>query len=221
MLDSILSGSLTAGTYLLCTGASLALGILGALVYMYKNTYSKGFAVTLCLLPAVVQLVILLVNGNIGAGVAVAGAFSLVRFRSAPGTAREILAIFCAMAVGLATGMGYLLVAALFLLVIGLATLALVSTHFGEASAQEKQLKITIPENLDYAGLFDAEFAAFTARAELVRVKTTNLGSLFELQYRIRLKNEMEEKRFLDALRVKNGNLNITCGRMPSGKEEL
>ena len=207
MLDSILTSGLTLPTFLICTAASLILGLLTALVCMYRQRCSRGFAVTLAILPAMVQMVILLVNGNIGAGVAVAGAFSLVRFRSVPGTAREIGAI------GLATGMGYVALAAIFFVIVAAALLALTAMSFGDRSPRERLLKITIPENLDYDGLFDDIFRQYTSSHTLERVKTTNMGTLYELQYRITLKEAQVPKAFLDALRCRNGNLNILCSR--------
>lgn len=225
MLDSIMSilptSSITLGQLVICTLASLALGMGVAAVYMYRNVYSKNFVVTLALLPAMVQLVIMMVNGNLGAGVAVMGAFSLVRFRSIPGSAREIGTIFFAMAVGLATGMGYLAVAFLFLLLVGAMSILLNTVRFGQQKKTEKELKITIPENLDYAGIFDDLFNKYTKGAELVRVKTTNMGSLYELHYHIILSGTTIEKAFLDELRCRNGNLNIVCGRVPFNRDEL
>lgn len=213
--------SVTLTQLLLYTLASLLLGLGVAALYMYRNTYSKNFVVTLALLPAMVQLVIMMVNGNIGAGVAVMGAFSLVRFRSIPGTAREISSIFFAMAIGLASGMGYPAIGLVFLILVGAASLFLNASGFGEARQAQKELKITIPENLDYEGVFDDLFAKYTAKAELVRVKTTNLGSLYELCYHVVLKESSISKAFLDELRCRNGNLNIACGRMSSYREEL
>lgn len=204
-----------------CTAASLAMGIAVACVYMFRSTYSKNFAVTLALLPAMVQAVIMLVNGNLGTGVAVMGAFGLVRFRSVPGSAREIGAIFFAMAIGLAAGMGYLMFALLFLVVIGAVMLLLAATPFGEQRGGEKDLRVTIPENLDYAGIFDDLFAQYASGAKLLRVKTTNMGSMYELHYQLRLRDEAKEKEFLDAIRCRNGNLNIVCGRVASGREEV
>lgn len=227
MLNSILesftstSSPVTAGYMLVCTLASLVMGFGVALTYMYKNTYTKSFVVTLVLLPAMVQLVIMVVNGNLGAGVAVMGAFSLVRFRSIPGSAREISSIFFAMAVGLAAGMGYLAVAFLFLLFIGIATLLLNTFRFGEPRKIEKELKITIPENLNYIGLFDDLFAKYTKEATLTRVKTTNMGSLYELHYKIILQNQDMEKAFIDDIRCRNGNLNIVCGWAMNRRDEL
>ncbi len=206
---------------LICTLVSLVLGLGTAYIYMFRNIYSKSFVITLALLPAMVQIVIMMVNGNIGTGVAVMGAFSLVRFRSIPGSAREISSIFLSMAIGLATGMGYLGIAALFLLIIGIVNIVLSVTKFGEQKQTEKELKITIPESLDYTGIFDDLFQTFTREANLIRVKTTNMGSLFELQYHIVLKNQSEEKKLIDEIRCRNGNLNIVCGRVPTGKEVL
>ena len=208
MLESIISSQLTLSAFLICTFTSIVLGVGIALVGMYRSRSSQSYAVALAILPVVVQLVIMLVNGNVGAGVAVAGAFSLVRFRSVPGTAREIGVLFMAMAVGLATGMGYVGLA-----VISVVIMALTALNFGKGKAEERTLKITIPENLDYEGLFDDVFAEYTRSNSLVKVKTSNMGTLYELEYRIVLNGDNVPKDFLDALRCRNGNLNITCGR--------
>lgn len=223
MLESILSAStdLTMVQYLILTGVSLALGLISALVYMHRNTYTKGFVLALVLLPTVVQTVILLVSGNLGAGVAVAGTFSLVRFRSVPGGAREIAAIFTAMAIGLATGMGYIAVAALLTVAVGLASLLMVQLRFGDQDANHRRLRVTMPEDLDYSKVFDDVFARYTTKVELRKVKTTNLGSMFELQYDVTLRDPDQEKPFLDALRTRNGNLNILLSRTPGNSEEL
>lgn len=216
MLDSIITTQITAQVFAICTAVSLALGLGTALLCMYKSRYTKSFILTLAMLPAVVQVVIMLVNGNIGAGVAVAGTFSLVRFRSAPGTAREIGMIFLAMAIGLATGMGYVALAIFFFLVMAAFVLLLTCLRFGGGNGQERELKITIPENLDYEGLFDDLFQKYTRSARLERVKTTNMGTLYELHYSVVLKGERIPKEFLDELRCRNGNLNIVCGRVAS-----
>ena len=216
MLDTIIGTQITLGVFLICTGVSLVLGLCSALLCMYKNSYSQSFVVTLAMLPAIVQVMIMLVNGNIGAGVAVAGAFALVRFRSVPGTAREIGMIFLSMAIGLATGMGYVALAALFFVVMAVFVLVLSLFRFGEGNACKRELKVTIPENLDYDGLFDDLFQKYTRSAKLERVKTTNMGTLYELDYRIVLKGEQVPKSFLDELRCRNGNLNIVCGRVAS-----
>ncbi len=221
MLNSIIAGTeITVSAFFICTAVSLLLGLGAAALGMYKSRYSRSFVVTLALLPAMVQLIIMLVNGNIGAGVAVAGAFGLIRFRSAPGSAREIGLVFLATAIGLATGMGYVAVAAVFFLIIAAVWLLLSLTRFGDGAADERELKITIPENLDYDGLFDDLFKQYTRSAELEKVKTANMGTLYELSYKVVLKDAHETKAFLDELRTRNGNLNIVCGK-PVTKEAL
>lgn len=222
MLDSILvSGSVTLTSLLICTAVSLGLGVLLSAVYMFRNSYTKSFIMTLVLMPAIVQLIIMLVNGNLGTGVAVAGAFSLVRFRSVPGTARDICSLFMAMMLGLATGMGYVGIALLAGVGLSLVQLLLTVCPLGDDRVMEKQLKVTIPENLDYSGIFDDIFDTYTNSHRLEKVKTTNMGSLFELDYRIALKDVNQEKAMLDDLRCRNGNLTISCGRVPTGKESL
>jgi len=221
MLDSILTDTFTIGTFLICMTCSLVLGLAIAWIHSRYNSSSKGFVMTIALLPAVVQVVIMLVNGNLGTGVAVMGAFSLIRFRSVPGSAKEISSIFMAMAIGLATGTGYLAIALIFVVIVGGASILFHVTKFGESDRGEKELKVTIPESLDYSGIFDDLFEQYTKRHELVRVKTANMGSLYKLEYRIRLKNSAEEKAFIDGLRCRNGNLEISCGRVAYGSEEL
>ena len=225
MLDilfaSVISTTVNWQAIILCTLSSLILGAAAAAIYCYKNTYTKSFVVTLALLPAIVQIVIMLVNGNLGAGVAVMGAFSLVRFRSVPGSAREIGSLFFAMALGLATGMGYLGYAVLFLLMIGIANILLYSTSFAAPKLIDRELKITIPESLDSEGVFDDLFDKYTTRHELLHVKTSNMGSLYELCYLVRLKDTGINKNFLDEIRCRNGNLNITCGRLSTVRDEL
>lgn len=219
-----LSDTLTgfqAGTYLICTAASLILGMAIAGIFMFRNTYSKGFVVTLALMPAIVQMVIMLVNGNLGTGVAVMGAFSLVRFRSVPGRAEEISSIFLAMAVGLATGMGYIGIAVVFVLIIGGANMALTASWFGEKSSGSRVLRITIPESLDYTSIFDELFCQYLKKWELEQVKTSNMGSLYKLDYKVVLKDQKEEKKLIDDLRCRNGNLEIFLGRAMSIREEL
>lgn len=226
MLNSVLTtdaglASVTSLQFMECTLASIVLGVFCSLIYMYRSRYHKNFVVTLALMPLIVQLVIMLVNGNLGAGVAVMGAFSLVRFRSIPGTAKDIGSIFCAMAVGLATGMGYLVAALVFLLCFSVVNVILNVSRFGEGNQGEKQLKITIPENLDYMGIFDDLFEKYTKEYRLTQVKTTNMGSLFELTYSINLKSGQEEKKFIDDIRCRNGNLKIVCGLNPENQEMI
>lgn len=213
MLDSILGSEITLDTFLLCTAVSLVLGLGLAFVANYREKSSSSLAVTLAVLPAAVQIVIMLVNGNIGAGVAVAGAFGLVRFRSLPGTAREIAVIFIGMTIGLATGMGFVALAVLTFVLLGGMLLVLSLLGVGRKNGAVRTLKITIPENLDYDGLFDDILANYTQSSELVKVKTSNMGTLYELEYAITLPGNTVPKAFLDELRCRNGNLNITCGR--------
>lgn len=221
LFASALSDTITASGFMICTISSLILGGIIALASMYKSNASPSFIITLALIPAVVQMVIMLVNGNIGAGIAVMGAFNLVRFRSIPGTAKEICSIFMAMAVGLATGMGYIAVAAVFTVLILLVNLLYLATGFGQKKKSIKELKITIPENLDYTGIFDDLFEKYASRCELVRVRTTNMGSLYQLFYHIELKDATLEKEMLDNIRCRNGNLDIVCGLIPENRREV
>ena len=221
LFQPVLQAGVTLPGVLLCTSASLLFGYAIARLHLRQGTCSRSFAVTLALLPAIVQIVIMLVNGNIGTGVAVAGAFALVRFRSVPGTAREISAIFSAMALGLALGMGFLAIAVIFFLCTAVFTLVLTRLEFGTPSRSHRRLKITIPEGLDYEGIFDDLFQEYTVYTELERVRTTNMGSLYELCYLVELPGSGISKAFLDELRCRNGNLNISCGRVSSVQDEL
>ncbi len=217
MFTSIIAsvtGSLTIETALICTIVSLVLGGIIAAIYMTQGTYSKNFILTLILLPALVQAVIMVVNGNLGAGVAVMGAFSLVRFRSIPGSSKEISSIFFAMVVGLATGMGYITYAVLITVIVGLALFLLSRFSFGEKKNTKKELRVTIPENLDYTEIFDDIFKKYTKETTLTKVKTTNLGSMYELYYEIELLDTVKEKEMIDDIRCRNGNLTIICGRI-------
>lgn len=214
MLNSIIQGTeITTTVFIICTGVSIALGILTALLCMYKSKYSQSFVITLAMIPMMVQLVIMLVNGNLGAGVAVAGAFSLVRFRSAQGTAREIALIFLAMALGLATGMGYISLAVIFFAAAALLMVILHAVNFGGSSNADRTLTILVPEDLDYENLFNDILDKYTSFYELETVKTAKMGALYSLHYKINLKNANSTKAMIDALRCRNGNLEITCGR--------
>lgn len=228
MLESILleSGSseltLSLGNLVLCSLVSIVLGLAIAACYMVcTEKYSRNFVITLVILPILVQSVIMMVNGNLGTGVAIVGAFSLIRFRSIPGTSKEIGTIFFSMAVGLATGMGYLGYAAIFTVLVALVYVLLTKTGFGERRETGKQLKVLIPENLNYAGLFDDIFTKYTNGAKLAHVKTTNLGSMFELVYTIDMKNDADEKAMIDEIRTRNGNLTVACGTVMKETEEL
>ena len=221
LFDTGLSVSVT--DFLLCLAVSLILGLGMAATYMWHSGRSKSFVITLALLPAVVCVVIMMVNGNIGAGVAVAGAFSLVRFRSAPGSAKEIVTIFLAMGMGLICGMGYLGFAALFTVIMcGVFTVyELLARDSGRNYDVYKTVKITVPEDLDYSGAFDDIFADYTKVYELITVKTTNMGSMFRLTYNVILRDKYVEKMMIDRLRERNGNLEITVSRQESQAAEL
>lgn len=197
--------------FLLCVGASLILGLVLAAGYAFRSRYTRSFLATLAVLPAVVCVVIMMVNGNVGTGVAVAGAFSLVRFRSAQGTAREIGALFFAMGVGLIAGMGYIGYACLFALLLTLVSVVYTAYDFGagKKEAFRRTLRMTIPEDLDYTGAFTDIFSDCTDKYELVSVKTTDMGSLYKLTYSIKLKRGANEKEMIDRLRCRNGNLEI------------
>ena len=209
VFDTELTTVITPYDFLLCVGVSLLIGLMLCAMTMWRLKSSGGFAITLALLPAVVCVVIMMVNGNVGAGVAVAGAFSLVRFRSAPGSAREIGAIFIAMGAGLIAGMGYLAYAVLFSLILGLITMLYTAMRLGDRR-RYKTRHITIPEGLDYTGVFDPVLREYTSEYTLTQVKTTNMGSLFKLTYDLILRDPSKEKKFIDELRCRNGNLEIS-----------
>lgn len=217
--NTIFTGdSITLTQGLIVSGTALVLGFISALVYMFKSYCSKSFAVTLTIIPAIVAMLIMMVNGlATGAGIAVLGVFSLVRFRSQPGTSREILAIMLSMAIGLACGGGYITFAAFAAAVVCIVWIILFSTPFGNTA--KKELKIEIPENLDYEGLFDDIFKEFTTKNEVITVKTVQMGSVYELRYHISLKKDKSEKAFIDAIRARNGNLPIACGRVKNETE--
>lgn len=200
---------LTVVQFLFCTLYSLVLGMIIALIHIFKNRFTKNFILTLLILPAIVQTVILLVNGNLGTGIAVMGAFGLVRFRSAPGNSREIASIFLAMAAGLAIGTGYLGVAGLLVLCVGAVLLLLQLMPLQKLQGEERELKISIPENLDYEGLFDDLLAEYTSQRILCSVKTSNMGSLFELHYKITLKASASPQKLINDIRCRNGNLPV------------
>lgn len=219
MLDSILLNSsgateLTVANALICSGVSLLVGFIIALVYMKCSTrFTKDYVITLVIMPILVQTVIMIVNGNLGVGVAVMGAFSLVRFRSIPGSAKEIGIIFFAMAAGLATGMGYITYGVGITLIVSTVLVLMNVTNFGSTGRNVKKLKVTIPEDLDYTEMFDDLFEKYTDMAEIQNVKTTNLGSLFTVSYDICLKKSINEKEFIDEIRCRNGNLTVILGR--------
>ena len=223
VFDTTSSASLQVGDFLICLGAALILGFFLAIVSSYKANTSQSFFLSIALLPAVVCVVIMMVNGNVGAGIAVAGAFSLVRFRSAPGSAKEICAIFLAMGAGLIAGMGYLGYATLFTVVMCAVMLLYNTLDFGtkKNAALYKTLRVTIPEDLDYTNVFEDVFPQYVREWELSQVKTTNMGSLFRLTYDITLRDANVEKALIDELRKRNGNLEITVSKQETTSTEL
>lgn len=214
-------GTLSIQTALICMVVSILLGLVMAFAYMIQGKYTKQFVITLVILPVLVQTVIMLVNGNLGTSVAVMGAFSLVRFRSLPGSARDISAIFFAMVVGLAAGMGFISYAVIITVLVCIIMVVLSKSKLGETKEEEKDLRITIPENLDYSEIFDDLFEKYAKIHSLNRVKTTNMGSMYELSYGVVIKADSSEKEFIDELRCRNGNLPIVCSRPVVGREEL
>lgn len=219
LFDAESASVIAVSDFLICILSSLVIGLIIAVMYTYKNEYSRSFIVTLAMIPAIVCAVIMMVNGNVGAGVATAGAFSLVRFRSLPGTAKEIGILFLAMGTGLIIGMGYIAYGFLFAVVLSAVYMLYSQIGFGTKKQAAKQfalkktMRITIPEDLDYTEIFDDLFEKYTKDNELVSVKTTNMGSLFRLTYDMTLKDKSMEKALIDDIRCRNGNLEITVSR--------
>ncbi|MCR5203342.1 MAG: DUF4956 domain-containing protein [Lachnospiraceae bacterium] len=217
LLNSVSNTGFSIKILCICIVASIIFGFINAVVFLYRYKRSNSFFLTLILVPVTVCVIIMLVNGNIGTGIAVAGAFTLVRFRSIPGTAREITAIFVSMAIGLAAGMGYVGVAGIVL--IASSVTVIIFSFLTEKIFVDKEriLKITIPENLDYDGLFDEIFSNYLSRYSLESVATTNMGTMFLLTYSVSFKSNKIPKEFIDEIRVKNANLNISINK----REEL
>lgn len=208
MFESILSSSLTITSCLVCFVVSIVLGFIIAVVHNINKNSNKNFLVTLILLPLIVNVIIMMVNGNLGTSVAILGAFSLIRFRSTPGSSKDLLSIFLAMAVGLSTGMGQINFAIMFTFIACGLIVLLEKTNI-LSGYNSKILKIVVPEDLDYEGIFDDVFNKYTDKSELLKSKTINMGSLYELEYRIVTKNGIKEKNLIDDIRIKNGNLKV------------
>ncbi len=219
LFQSILTGTLTLEAYLICTAVALVCGVLAVLVASFRSHPSKSFLLSILLLPAIVETVIFMVNGSVGTGIAVAGAFSLVRFRSVPGKAKEIALLFLAMTAGLACATGFIAIALVFTVVVGVITVLF--SLFTVPAEKELELRITVPESLNYANAFDDLFATYTKKARLISVKTTNMGSLFKLTYRVELKDATRTKELIDDLRCRNGNLEIAIAEAADKGEEL
>lgn len=219
IFTSVIEGSFTLSSYFICLAVAFVCGIVCAAASSFRAHTSKSFISTLVLLPPVVATVIIMVNGNVGTGIAVAGAFSLVRFRSVAGKAKEIASVFTAMAAGLACASGYVWVALIFALVLGAATVLLSLTPV--KAEREMDLRITIPETLNYVEVFDDLFKQYTKSCRLVKTKTVNMGSLYKLTYKVEMKNAEQSKEFIDKLRVRNGNLEIMLSQSLENGEEL
>ena len=221
LFGSIFNGTLTLGLFLLAIGASMVLGLILALVFMYKNTYTKSFISALVLIPAVETVVIMLVNDNLGVGLSVAGSFALIRFRSVKGNAKELVAVFIAMTIGIICGTGYVAIAGVFTLLLCGVMFLMTLLDFGRQSEDDKYLKITIPESLNYDEVFDGILKKYCRSYEPESVKTLTLGSLFRVEYRIVMKDAGQTKQMIDEIRTRNGNLEIMCGRSATDREEL
>lgn len=213
MFNSIINNTLTLSSVSVCTISAIVLGFIISWVYMKTTKYSKNFAITIVMLPLLVGVVMMMVNGNLGTSIAILGAFGLVRFRSIPGTSKEIATVFWTMAVGLAIGMGQILFAGLITIIIAALVFVLSFTKFAEDSTSPRILNIAIPEDLDYDEVFDKIFEKYTKKHELVKVNTADLGSIYELRYEVVMNKDVKEKDFIDELRIRNGNLKISMHR--------
>ena len=221
ILSSIFTGSLTLGQFLLAVGASMILGFILSLVFMFRNTYTKSFICALVLIPAIETVVIMLVNDNLGVGLTVAGSFALIRFRSVKGNAKELTAVFLAMTIGIICGTGYVTIALIFTLLLCLVMFLLTVTGFGKISENDRYLKITIPESLNYDEVFEPVLEKYCSSWELESIKTLTLGSLFRIEYKVRLKDAAKTKKMIDEIRTRNGNLEIMCGKPAVNRDEL
>lgn len=221
LFKTIFTGTFTVGQLIIAIVASLVLGLLVSLYYIYKSQHTKSLALSLILIPAIEAVVIMMVNGSLGAGIAVAGSFALIRFRSVKGSAKELTCIFLAMAIGIVCGTGYIAIAALFTLLLLAVSFILTTIGFGKDGVNEKYLKVTIPESLNYDEAFEDILNKYTSSHELISIKTLNLGSLFRVEYDVNMKDLKQVKEMIDELRTRNGNLEIMCGSKAGEKEEL
>lgn len=221
LFSSIFTSTFTLGQFLIAVLASMVLGFVVSIYYMFRNTYSKSFVPSLILIPAIECVVIIMINGNMGAGIAVAGSFALIRFRSARGSAKDLTAIFMAMAIGIICGTGYIGIAVLFTLIVCAVGMFLSFVKYGECDGQMRYLKITVPENLNYDEAFEEVLDNYCSSYEIEKVKTLSLGSLFRVDYSIVMKDTSKIKAMIDDLRIRNNNLEIVCGKEAVSKEEL
>ena len=224
MIESIFSSTaatISVANFMICMGSGIILGIIIALIHKFTTKTTPNFLITLAVLPVLVQVVILLVNGNLGTSLAVAGAFSLIRFRSMPGNSKEIINVFWSMAIGLALGMGYVTLSIMVTAIVAVVMILFNMISDKMVDKENRKLKIVIPENIDYEEVFDGILQKYTNKHELVKVKTTNMGSMYELRYEVSLKKNISKKDFLDEIRVKNGNMLVMLERPELSGEEL
>ena len=224
MLESIFSSTqatISLQSSLICIGVAIILGAVISLTHKFTSKTTPNFLLTLAILPVLVQVIILLVNGNLGTSLAVAGAFSLVRFRSMPGNSKEIISVFWAMVTGVALGMGYVALAVIVTIIVAILVFIINSVVNNMSDNTQRKLKILIPENLDYEEVFEDLLNKYTSKKELKKVKTTNMGSMYELNYIVSLKNDIKEKEFLDEIRVRNGNMLVMLERLEVSEVEL
>ena len=221
LFSSIFTSTFTLGQFLIAVLASMVLGFVVSIYYMFRNTYSKSFVPSLILIPAIECVVIIMINGNMGAGIAVAGSFALIRFRSDRGSAKDLTAIFMAMAIGIICGTGYIGIAVLFTLIVCVVGMFLSFVKYGECDVKMRYLKITVPENLNYDEAFEEVLDNYCSSYEIEKVKTLSLGSLFRVDYSIVMKDTSKIKAMIDDLRIRNNNLEIVCGKEAVSKEEL
>ncbi len=224
MFESVLSnvtGTLSVGVSIECIVAAIILGLIIACVHMYTSNYSKNFVVSLAILPILVQVVIMMVNGNLGTSVAVLGAFSLIKFRSIPGNSKEITSVFFAMAIGLALGMGHILFATFITIIVSILLILFYRIGFGKNKKEQKRLKIVVPEDLDYTVIFNDIMVEYTDKNIVEKVRTINMGSMYEITYVVTIKDEKKEKEFLDKIRIINANLNVSLCKLEEGVNEL
>ena len=221
LFSSIFTSTFTVGQFLIALCASMVLGSVVSIYYMFHNTYSKSFVPSLILIPAIECVVIIMINGNMGAGIAVAGSFALIRFRSARGSAKDLTAIFMAMAIGIICGTGYIGIAVLFTLIVCVIGMLLSLVRFGECDGKMRYLKITVPENMNYDEAFEEVLNKYCSNYELEKVKTLSLGSLFRVEYSIVMRDVSKLREMINELRIRNNNLEIVCGKEAISKEEL
>ena len=224
MLESIFSeavATISTESCLISMGVAIIVGVVIALAHKFTTKTTNNFLITVAILPLLAQIVIILINGNLGTSLAVAGAFTLVRFRSMQGNSKEIITIFWAMAMGLALGMGYVVFTVVATLVVAVLVLIYNKIAIKLENGSNRKLKVVIPENLDYNEVFDDIFEKYTEKVELNKVKTTNMGSTFELSYAVVVKKGINEKHFLDAIRTRNANMLVMLEREGISEEEL